>query len=243
LSASRTIGRRSLLRSLPILASAAAASPARAGGDLAVGCDTTLAPALRKLGVAYKATSGVRLHVFPTGPGLIVPQLVRDSQNSIVVTQIAILDRAVQSGSVAWRAGGTTWRNPLVIAGLRETSATDQAFAACDPSPASDMDGPALLARLGLRPARVLGAVDTDEVAFLLTTGAAQAGLLHMTDVRADHRLSVIRQVPADVHPPLVYAASATRFARQTSPEGFIAFLATPQANALLTESGLEVQR
>src|SRR3954469_14939803 len=126
-----TILRRSLLAGLPLLAMA---SPARAGGDLAVGCDTTLAPALRKVGVAYAATSGVSIHVFPTGPGLIVPQLVRDSQNNVVVTQIAILDQAVRSGAIDAHAGGMTWRNPLVIAGLHEASATDQAFAASDPS-------------------------------------------------------------------------------------------------------------
>jgi ABC-type molybdate transport system substrate-binding protein len=240
MSGPMTLGRRQLLTGIPL---AALASPARAAGDLAVACDTTLASTLGKLGAAYAATSGVRVHVFPTGPGLIVPQLVRDSQNNIVVTQIAILDQAVQSGIVAPRTGGMTWRNPLVIAGLRgAAAAVDQAFAASDPSPASDMDGPALLARLGLRPTRVLGAVDTDEVAFLLTTGAAQAGLLHMTDVRADQRLGVIREVPVDVHPPLVYAASATRLVRQIAPSDFIAFLATPRAYALLTEAGLEVQ-
>ena len=78
------------------------------------------------------------------------------------------------------------WRNPLVIAGPQGTASIDRTFAVPDPSPASDIDGPALLARLDIRPNRTLGAVDTDEVAFLLTTGSAQGGLLHMTDVRAD---------------------------------------------------------
>ena len=77
------------------------------------------------------------------------------------------------------------------------------------------MDGPALLERLHIRPTRTLGAVDSDEVAYLLTIGAAQAGLLHSTDVQADVRLAVIRRVPADVQPPLQYAASVTRLARR----------------------------
>jgi ABC-type molybdate transport system substrate-binding protein len=234
-------GRRWLLRGLPGLVLAGAAGPARAAAvDLVVTCDTTLAPALRKLGAAYGARSGVRVFVFPTGPGLIVPQLLRDIQNDIVVTQVAILDQAAQAGVIASAPSGT-WHNPLVIAGVHGASATDRTFAASDPSPASDIDGPALLSRLGLQPARLLGAVDTDEVAFLLTTGAAQAGLLHMTDVRADQRLEVIRPVLADIHPPIVYAASATRLARRPNPQGFIAFLASPEAVGLLTQSGLEV--
>jgi molybdate transport system substrate-binding protein len=236
------IGRRSLLAGFPAVALTVGAASARAAtAGLAVTCDTTLAPALRELGAAYRARSGVPVFVFPTGPGLILPQLLRDIQNDIVVTQVAILDQATQAGVIAPTPRGRTWHNPLVVAGVRGTSATDRTFAVCDPSPASDIDGAALLARLGLQPARVLGAVDTDEVAFLLTTGAAEAGLLHVTDVRADQRLAVIRPVPADISAPIVYAASVTRLARRPDPQGFIAFLGTPEADRLLRQSGLEV--
>jgi ABC-type molybdate transport system substrate-binding protein len=228
-------------RALPLLALAGAIGTARADTvDLAVNCDTTLAPALRQAAAAYKARTGVRVFVFATGPGLILPQLVRGIQNDIVVTQTTILDQAVQAGVVA-SAVRAQWRNPLVIAGARGVTAIDRTFAAPDSSPASDIDGPALLARLGLTPSRILGAVDTDEVAFLLTTGAAQAGLLHMTDVRADERLAVIRPVPPATQPPLLYAASATRLARRPSPEGFVTFLAVPEGAAILAAAGLEM--
>ena len=110
------------------------------------------------------------MFIFATGPGLILPQLVRDIQNDIVVTQTAIL---AQAGIIAAPVRAQ-WRNPLVIAGLRRRQMAP--FAVTDPSPASDIDGPALLARLAIKPARTLGAVDTDKVASLLTTGAAQAG-------------------------------------------------------------------
>ena len=228
-------------RALPLLALAAISAPALADTvDLSVSCDTALAPALRKAAAAYRAQSSVRVFVFPTGPGLILPQLVRDIQNDIVVTQTAILDQAVQAGVVA-AAVGAQWRNPLVIAGLQGQLALTGTFAAPDPTPASDIDGPAILARLDIKPAGTLGAVDTDEVAFLLTTGAAQAGVLHMTDVRANARLAVIRPVPADVHAPLLYAASVTRLARRPNPDGFVAFLATKDATDVLTAAGLEI--
>jgi hypothetical protein len=236
------ISRRLLFMGLALVARSAPARPARAAAaDLAVSCDTTLGPALRRVGAAYLASAAVHVHVFPTGPGLILPQLMREIQNDIVVTQVATLDQAARAGIIASAAGGRAWRNPLVIAGLRGASWTGRTIAAGDPSPAFDIDGPALLARLGLQPTRLLGAVDTDEVAFLLTTGAAEAGLLHMTDVRADQRLVVIRPVPPDIHPPVVYAASVTRLSSRPDPERFIDFLATPEAQALLTESGLAV--
>jgi molybdate transport system substrate-binding protein len=237
MAAAMTIRRRAL----PLLALAAVSTPALAETvDLSVTCDTTLAPALRKAAAAYRAQSGVRVFVFPTGPGLILPQLVRDIQNDIVVTQTGILDQAVQAGVVAV-AVRPQWRNPLVIAGLRDEAAMTGTFAAPDPTPASDIEGAAILARLDIKPSRTLGAVDTDEVAFLLTNRAAQAGVLHMTDVRADARLAVIRPIPAEVQSPMLYAASVTRLARRPNPAGFVAFLATKEATDVLTSAGLEM--
>jgi len=207
--------------------------------DLAVTCDTTLAPALRQAAAAYKAKTSVRVFVFATGPGLIVPQLVRDIQNDIVVTQTTILDQAITAGVVAGPVH-PVWRNALVIAGPLGATDVDRIFAAPDPTPASDCDGPALLARLGIRPAHILGAVDTDEVAFLLNTGAAQAGLLHVTDVRAHPRLAAIRPVPPDIQPPFRYGAAVTRLSRRPNPQGFVDFLTGSDGAAVLSAAGLE---
>jgi hypothetical protein len=173
----RLMRRRWLLASVPTLLLASAAGRA-AGGDLAVNCDTTLAPALRKVADAYKARFGGHVFIFATGPGLILPQLVREIQNDIVVTQTAILEQAAQAGVIAAAPVRAQWRNPLVIAGRAGAATTDGAFAVTDPSPASDIDGPCPAGPLAIKPARTLGAVDTDEAAFLLTTGAAQAGLV-----------------------------------------------------------------
>jgi molybdate transport system substrate-binding protein len=210
-----------------------------AGGDLVVTADTTLAPALRQVADAYRARSGRRVFVFPTGPGLILPQLLRDIQNDVVITQSAILQAATQQGIIDAPVRAR-WRNPVVIAGPRGAATINSPFAAPDPTSASDIDGPAVLAHLDIRPARTLGAVDTDEVAFLLTTGAAQTGLLHMTDVRADPRLALIRPVPPDVQSPLLYTAAVTRLTRRPDPQDFVAFLATEQATDILVAAGLE---
>ena len=230
--------RRRLLTALPLVA---AASRARAETvDLALICDTTLAPALRLASAAYRRQTGVQVFVFPTGPGLIVPQLEREVQNDIVVSQPAILAQVAHAGIVD-AITSTQWRNPLVIAGLQNARTDGGTFAVPDPSVASDFDGPALLARLQLDPARVLGAVDTDEVAFLITSGAAQVGLLHLTDVRADERLGVIRPVASEVHPPLLYAAAVNRSAGRPNPQGFVSFLAGSEGTGILAAAGLEV--
>jgi molybdate transport system substrate-binding protein len=234
------IARRSLLGAAPLLALAGLAKAATR--DLALTCDTTLAPALRKASAAWRAKTGAQVFVHPTGPGLILPQLQRQIQNDILVSQLSLLDQALHDGLIAAAAAGPRWRNPLVIAGPRGSPGTEDTLAAPDPTPACDIDGPALLAQLDLKPRHMLGAVDTDEVAYLLRTGAAQAGLLHLTDVRANPDLDVLRALPADVAPPRVYAACVTKLARRPDPAGFVAFLTSMEAAALLGEAGLELQ-
>lgn len=238
MATSLMIGRRAL----PLLALAAAARPAAAATiDLSLACDTTLAPALRKVAAAYAAKTGVRVFVFPTGPGLLIPQLERNIQNDILVTQLPILEQALQGKIIAAMPGAPRWSNPLVIAG-RSRASVNGVFAACDATAASDFDGPALLTKLELKPAQVMGAVDTDEVARLLLRGEAQEGFLHMTDVRAHSELTVIQNVPPDVQAPFVYGATVTKLASRPDPQGFVAFMQTQEAMTLLKEAGLEVQ-
>jgi molybdate transport system substrate-binding protein len=238
MAASLKMGRRTL----PLLALAAAVRPAAAATiDLSLACDTTLAPALRKVAAAYAAKTGPRVFVFPTGPGLLIPQLARNIQNDILVTQLSILGQAAQGGIIAAMPGAPHWTNPLVIAG-RSGASLNGVFAACDPTAASDFDGPALLAKLSMKPAQVIGAVDTDEVAGLLLRSEAQVGFLHMTDVRAHPELTVIQTVSADAQAPFVYAAAVTKLASRPDPQGFVAFMQTPDAMTLLQAAGLEVQ-
>src|SRR5579872_2516711 len=238
MAASFMIGRRAL----PFLALAAAVRPAAAATiDLSLACDTTLAPALRKVAAAYVSKTGVRVFVFPTGPGLLLPQLQRSIQNDILVTQWAIMQQALDGAIIAAMPGAPHWSNPLVIAG-RSGASVNSVFAACDATAASDFDGPALLAKLALKPTQVIGAVDTNEVAWLLLRGEAQAGFLHMADVRAHPELTVIQPVPADVQAPFVYGATVTKLASRPDPQGFVAFMQTQAAMTLLKEAGLEVQ-
>jgi molybdate transport system substrate-binding protein len=211
--------------------------------DLAISCDTTLAPALKAVGAAYRARTGVRVNVFATGPGLVLPQLQREVQNDVVVTQDATLTQATRAGVIAQAAQAGPWRDRLVIAARHGGSplAADMPIAASDVSPASDVDGAAVLAAMGLRYSAMLGAIDCNGVAFLVTSGAAQAGLLHMTDVRADDRLVVLREVPDEVHPPIVYRAAVTTLSWRPNPAALIAFLASPDGGAVLMRNGLEM--
>jgi molybdate transport system substrate-binding protein len=234
------IGRRRLFQASMALLPAVLAGQARADTtDLVVACDTAIGSAVRAAAAAFTARSGVQIRLFPTSPGLIVPQIERDVQNDLIVTQLAVLDQAARVDRLASDRRAGPWRNPLVLAALPGAGATDETIAVTDPSPASMLDGHAVLDRMGRRPTAVVGAVDTVGVAFLLITGAAQAGLLYLTDARA-HQFNVLATVPDDVSPPVLLAAAISRNSRRPDPDAFLAFLAGPDATGVLHAAGLE---
>jgi molybdate transport system substrate-binding protein len=208
--------------------------------DLAVTCDTAAALAVRAAGTAYRARSGVRIRVFPTAPGLVLPQLEREIQNDIIITQLATIDQAGKQGLLtdAGRAG--PWRNRLVTAAAKAPGGPEGSFAVPDPSPGSDIDGGAVLRRIGAKPDKILGVIDTGAVAWMLTNGDAREGLLHQTEVAADDRLRAVSPVPDDAWPPILYAAVITKLARRGDPAAFISFLGSAEGLAVLHSAGLE---
>jgi molybdate transport system substrate-binding protein len=234
------IARRRVLQLLSAVPVFGAAVPVQAATtDIVLTCDTTLGPVMRAVANRYYARSGVQVRVFPTGPGLIVAQLERQIQNDVIVTQQAIAVRAANEALVDPAALHGHWHNRLVIAGHGGDTGIAR-LAVSDPTPASDHDGPAIAAALDLPAPVMLGVIDTDEVAFLLARGTADAGLLHQTDIAANPGFAVIRAVPDAVAPPLAYTAAVTKLSWRPHPQGFVDFLLTPEAAGVLRAGGLE---
>ena len=236
------ISRRRLAVTLPavLLATEATPNAIAATTDLAVSCDTAAAPALRLAGQAFRTQSGVRVRVFPTAPGLLLPQLEREIQNDIIFTRIELIDQAEKAGLV--QPGGRVgpWRNRLVTAASAAPAGPEGSFAVPDASPGSDVDGVAILRALGLSPARVVGVLDTGAVAWMLTNGEVRLGLLHQSDIAADERLHAVDPVPDTVWPPILYAATVTKLATRGDPAAFVRFLGGADGRAILRSAGLE---
>lgn len=231
------LSRRGLLAASPVAALAVATAAAADTTDLALSCDTAAAPAVKRAAAAYTARTGVRIRIFPTAPGLLLPQLEREIQNDVLVTSTATLDAADKAG-LAKGSRSAAWRNRLVIA--RASGGPPGSFAVPDPSPASDIDGPAVLRALGLAPAAVQGVLDTDAVAWLLAHAAAAEGLVHQTELVADPRLAAGAPVPDSAWPPITYAATVSKLSSRGDPAAFIAFLGSPDGIAALRAAGLE---
>ncbi|WP_375462599.1 substrate-binding domain-containing protein [uncultured Methylobacterium sp.] len=235
------LNRRTVLHALamPLLVAAPAAEAATT--DLVLACDTALAPVLSAAAERYFETARLRVRVFPTGPGLLIPQIARAVQNDLLFTQTHIMNAAATAKLLAGAPRGT-WRNPLVLAAARGAGAPALRgrIAVSDPTPGSDMDGPAIITAMNLGERAILGVIDTEEVAFLIARGEAEAGLLHVSDVRRRPDLEVIRTVPAAVAPPPTYAVAPTVLARRPNPAGFIDFLISPEGRAALAAQGLE---
>lgn len=241
-----TILRRRLLQSLPLL-SFVAAKPQSSDGDvtttdLVLNCDTAAVPALAHAAERFHASAGVRVRIFPTSPGLLVPQLVRRVQNDLLVTQAPLLRAAAEAGLIAGEAAGA-WRNRFVLAAKRGAGADalKGPVAVPDPTPAADVDGLAVIGALALGDVPIRGALDTDEVAFLIARGEVKAGLLHAADLPSRPGLEAIRHLPDSVAPPVVYRAAVTTLARRPNPRAFLDFLLSPEGRSALTAQGLEI--
>jgi molybdate transport system substrate-binding protein len=239
--------RRSLLLAAPAvpLVAIGMATPALAETtDLILTCDPTLAAAMAEAAKRFGQMHSVLVNIFPTPPGLILPQIARHIQNDMIITRSSAIQDAVAAGSIAADAPhGGQWRNRLVIAGRTggPASAATGRLAVTDRTPGSEIDGPALAKTLKLGQGGIAGVIDTDTVAYLLLRGEADAGLLHRTDVLAYPGLAVIAAVPDDVAPPILYSIAVTKLSRRPNPQAFITFLESPDGAAALSAAGLEV--
>jgi molybdate transport system substrate-binding protein len=254
------VSRRSWLAAMPAIATllavpAHAAEPASGRAsipDVAVFCEPTLAPALRTVGTLFRRRHDAPVHVFSATPSGLLAMIERQTQTDLLISQRGWIDAGLGRGLVLGAGRVGSWRNQLVIAGRADETPVPLTelpnrlgtghFAATDPTNAASFDAPSVLARVGLAQPladRLVGAANTDDVAFLLTSGAARFGLLYITDVRADPRLVVVAGLPGS-EPPILYDAAPAKNVASPNAMPFLDFLRGAEASAGLRAAGLE---
>jgi molybdate transport system substrate-binding protein len=236
------------------VAVAAASGPARAEwlrDGIVIYADPELRPVLTELDAQYQRSNPGSPTVFSAPPGQLLGLLAHDTQNDVLLTQSAFMDRAVAQKLVQ-DVRHTLWRNRLVVAG-RAGAATLGDFradalkaalkggvlAVPDASDASAVDGPALLEKLGLS-VRVQGAVSTGDGLDMLRGGHVALAVCHATELTADPGLVRVMALPDEAYPPIVYQAALTAKAWSRYQSPWLAYLSGGAA-ALARQSGLEV--
>jgi len=215
-------------------------------------CDPTLRPAMRSLDPISRAQAGAPVSVLSAPAMSMLAQIERHTRNDVLFTLSAAMDMAVQLQLVRPETRVDGFSNPLVLATLSNNGTTpaDKAglmrllagarLAVTDNTVASGLDGRAVLSADGLNSAgsRVIGAATTADVAFLLTTGGADIGLVYLTDVKADPRLTVLVMLGAD---PALTSYSGAVNAKAVSPnaQAFLNVVRGAQGSIALRAAGL----
>jgi molybdate transport system substrate-binding protein len=203
-------------------------------------CDPTLAPACR----ALDGLGGVPVAALSAPASLMLAQITRHTRDDVLFTLSTAMDQAVAAKLVRPETRVDGFANTLVLAGLadRTTPPASRAglmamlamarVAVTDSTAASGLDGRAVLAANAFSPPNVIGAANTGDVMFLVTTGAADLGLMYLTDAKADPRLTVIATLTAD--PKLTtYAAAVNAAAVSPNAQNFLNSLRGPAAPTL----------
>jgi molybdate transport system substrate-binding protein len=211
-------------------------------------CNPTLAPAFR----ALDGLGGVPVAALSAPAGLMLAQMTRHTRDDLLFTTSAAVDQATAQGLVLAQGRVDGFANAVVLAAMAGfapagLNAQDVAalvagarVAVTDATAASELDGRAVLAANGLASLRVKGAANTGDVAFLVTTGAVDIGLMYLTDVKADPRLAVVASLQAD---PALTKFSGAVNAKAVSPDAqkFLLLLQGDTGKAALLTCGLTV--
>ena len=223
------------------------AAPAAARAEwlrdqVVVYCEPALRPVLDAVAADFKRSAGITLRIFCAPPGQMLGLLAHGTQDDVLITQAPFMRQGEQSGLVT--GGQPLWRNRLVFAAAG-TGAPAAPFDAAtlatlvgggmiavpDATPASSMDGPAVLQRLGLADklgGRVQGSANTGDALGMLRRGEAALALCHISEVARAADVRAAMQVPDASYDPIAYEVALSKSAWIRNQDKFLAYLAGP---------------
>ena len=186
--------------------------------------EPALQPPLAALNARFMRQHPGTPQVFTAPPTQMLSLLAHGTQADILITQTGFMDRALAAGLVA-PAPHTLWRNRLVLAAKAGTAAPQTfspdavrallgggALAVPDATQASTVDGPALVAALGLSE-HVQGAVDTADALAMVRAGAAALAVCHASEIAGNGAFAQIMALPESAYPAIIYQAALTKSA------------------------------
>ena len=232
-------------------------APAHAGfisaPDVVLYCNPDIAHACEAVGAEFRARVGVPVRVFAAPAVQQLALIARGTRTDVLITLAPQMDVAASQHLLDPQHRYGAWRDALVLGGRDLPTATQPLeanaeaalqgtgkLALVDPTEAGSLDGPALIQRLGWHPAATTGALDGQEVAWMLSHYAARLGVLPRSALLAERSLQVVAPIAADAYAPIVYSAAVTHGALSRYAVAFVDFLKTPAAGNVLARAGLE---
>jgi molybdate transport system substrate-binding protein len=243
------------LLGLVALAALVAPLPAQAR-DLVVYGEPTLEPVLTSLGALWRAKGNSRVHVFVAPTDLSFAQIEHEARCDVIFALAGpVTDAAARRELFDVDSKVAAFRNSLVLVARAGPAAgkpadvpamlTGKRLAIANPD--RDVAGSYGLQALRAAGAQVdragksvLVAENAAGVLRFLADGNADVGVVYASDAAAHPRVKVLAALDAASHPPIAYvAAEAANADGQSDSEGFLDFLATPDAKAAIAAAGL----
>lgn len=221
---------------------------------LTVFAAASMTNALERIGAAYADETGTEVVFSFAGTGVLARQIEAGAPADVFVSADEDwMAHAVSAGAVQPDSVRTIAANRLVLVGpsgseplslsaeaVKARLGGDRLVMADPETVPAGRYGKVALETAGIWDAVSGSLAPMDNVRIALASvarGDTPLGLVYASDAHVEPRVTVLAEIPADAHPPIVYPAALTREARDGA-EAFVVFLRGPKAQSILTDSG-----
>jgi molybdate transport system substrate-binding protein len=231
--------------------------------DVAVFCEPTLLHAVTDVAAAWRAQTGVPVHIFTSPTWALLQQAAHHARDDVIIGEgDAAATNAGKTNLIKPDTLQRLWRNQLVVAADRKNienasaaspAATDNLAALAGKAPiaivdpwaaTAGADSEKALQSLGLWQAvsgKYDGVVGTADASYLLAQGKVKLAVVYATDVAANPGFRITDRLDTANYPPIVYWVALPEYSLSPNAAKFIAFLHEPQAQQRVRADGLEI--